>query len=476
MTILFSFMKILRVLLVALCLSSCLSAQDKTQPPVLVTKVEPDYRNLTAGYFVDIAEVEMTLDAAGVPFALKSSVGLPDNVVQALSAWRYQPYKKNGHAVPCALTMNVPIRRQITPLLEGAIQPGWFPTDEQVRQAVEEGNQLTAETASKLAEDLPSAEAVNHARTSLLIYYTKGLPDVSKAREARAGLIAWLIQNYPEDEILGSPAGIINASGEPLADAEAQNRAKQLWLQAVKASPINRAVAEHAVNFLRIADPEKALEILAGMRTWLRASAWIGNVYGLRAMAVSALDPRDGSAVAVDDAVLRSNTAQSAQTALLNATDAKVVLSAMATVEGAHAALSQTHLWMPEHRDFCQRLLNHTKELYPATHASCDAVERNLDLVPLIHTPQKLTQAKLKKKVVPPYPAEAKYRRIQGTLDFSAIISETGRIEELGLLSGPLAFYPSTQHAVSQWEYVPTMRNGRPVAVATEITVHFDIR
>jgi hypothetical protein len=470
-------MKILRVLLIALCLSPCLSAQDKTQPPVLVTKVEPDYRNLATGYLVDVAEVEMTLDAVGVPFALKSSVGLPDNVVQALSEWRYQPYKKNGHAVPCALTMNVPIRRQITPLLERNIRPRWVPTDEQVRQAVEEGNQLTAETASKLEQDLPSAEAVNHARTSLLIYYAKGLPDASKAREARAGLITWLIQNYPEDEILGSPAGIINVSGEPLADAEAQDRAKQLWLRAVKASPNNQAVAEHAVNLIRIADPEKALEILAGMRTWLRAGAWIGNVYGLRAMGVSALDPHDGSAVAVDETILRSNTARSAQTALLNASDAKVVLSAMATVESAHARLSQTPLWMPEHQDFCQRLLNHTKELYPGTHASCDAVERNTDdVVPLIHTSPKLTQAKLKKKVAPPYPAEAKSRRIQGTLDFSAVIGGTGRIEELGLLSGPLALYPSTRNAVSQWEYIPTTINGRPVAVATEITVHFDIR
>ena len=150
---------------------------------------------------------------------------------------------------------------------------------------------------------------------------------------------------------------------------------------------------------------ENALRILAGMRTWLRAGAWIGNIYGLRAIGVSALDPRDGSAVAVDQILLRSNTAQSAQTALLNASDAKVVLSAMATVERAHATLSQTHLWMPEHQDFCQRLLNHAKELYPATHDSCDTVERNTDdAVPLIHSTQKMTQAKLKKKIAPPYP------------------------------------------------------------------------
>jgi len=470
-------MKILAPLVFAICLAPLLSGEDKTQPPVLITKVEPDYRNVATGYVVESAELEMTLDAAGVPFALKSSVALPDNVVQAVSQWRYRPYKDKGRAVPCAFNLTLAFRRQITPVLESSILPRWSPLEDQVRHAVEDGNQLTAEKALELEQNLPQAEALAHARTSLLVYYAKGLPDVSTARQARARVIAWLVQNYPDDDILGSPAAIVNASAEPLADAEAQTRIQQLWLQALQTSANNPAIAQHAVNLLRITDPGKAIQILSGLRAWPESNVWLGNVYALRALAVTALDPRGGNPVAVDETAARQTFAASAQSALLNATNAKAVLSAMATVESAHAALSKLNLWTPEAQNFCQRLLDHTRQIYPAASASCD-VDHNppIDTVALIHSTQRNASAKLKKRVAPPYPAEAKQQRIQGTLEFSAIINASGRIEQLGFLSGPLIFYASTQHAVSQWEYEPTTVNGHPVAVETKITVNFDLR
>lgn len=462
-------MKLLALLLFGICLPPQLSAEDKAQPPVLITKVEPDYESSTA-YLIDVAELELTLDDRGVPFALKSSVGLPDNVVRALSQWRYRPYKKSGHAVPCALKMNFTFRRPITPVVEHAIRPSWAPTDEKVRQAVERGNHLTAQDASKLEEDLPRAEALEHTRTSLLIYYSKGLPDVSKAREARARIITWLIQNYPDDEILGSPAGIINSTGEPLADAEAQNQAKQLWLEVLGGSAKNSTVAEHAVNFLQVADSAKALQILAGLRTWSKSYAWMGKVYALEALGVTALDPDSGEAVAASHADLT----QSAQAKLLKAADATAVLSGMATVASSHFSLAKAQRWTPEQQEFCQELLRHARQIYPATSVSCDAPERDSNR-PVVHLDQRMIQAQLRKKVQPIYPAEAKQQRIQGTIEFSAVIGESGRIEQLALLSGPLALYVPSQQAVSQWEFNPTKINGEPVAVATRITVNFTV-
>lgn len=467
-----------RLLLLGISFCCWLPAGDRTQPPVLLTQVDPDYRALTTGYLVDVADVQMTLDAKGVPFALNSSIGLPDNVVEALSLWRYRPYKKDGRDVPCSFTIKLPIRRAITPFLERHIRRAWTPADERVREAVAKGKQLTAGEAAQLEQDLPKAEALDHSRTSLLIYYAKALPDAAAARAARARLIAWLIENYADDEILGSPAAIINASGEPLADAEAQARAKQLWLQVLRSSASNPVIAEHAVNFLRTADPQKAIQILVGLRPWPPADDWLGNVYALGSLAVTALDPQDGSAIGVDQTAARSGFARSAQTALLTANDAKAVLSAMATVESAHASLSKAQLWTPEHQDFCRRLLDRTRQIYPATTASCDvlAPDPSQFAAPIIHASQKVTSATLRKKVAPSYPEAAKLQRLQGTLEFSALIGESGHIEQLGLLSGPLAFYPSTRRAVSQWEYAPTTINGRPVAVTTEITVHFDLR
>jgi Gram-negative bacterial TonB protein C-terminal len=464
-----------RLLLLGICGASLLLAADRIEPPVLVTQVDPNYGNLTSGYLVDVADVQITLDAAGIPFALSSSVGLPDNVVEALGQWRYRPYKKNGHNVPCSFSIKLPVRRPITPFIERHIRPAWAPKDEQVSNAVDRGRQLTAEEAAQLERNLPQAEALDNRRTALLIYYAEGLPDASKASRARGQLITWLIENYPEDEILGSPAAIINASGEPLADVDAQAQAKRLWAAAWERAANNPDIAEHAVNFLRAADPARAMRILRDLEDWPPRKAWIGNVYGLSALRVSALDPVHGRAVAVDDSAPRMKMAESVQTALLQSDDAKVVLSAMATVESAHASLEKAQLWTPEQQEFCQRLLDHTKQIYAATSASCSitADDSKLD-APTVWIRKAFDKAPaIRKKVEPHYSAAAKSKHIQGTVKFSAVVNESGRIEELELVSGPLALYPPSKQAVLQWEFQPAQSNGRPIAVSINLEVNF---
>jgi len=86
-------------------------------------------------------------------------------------------------------------------------------------------------------------------------------------------------------------------------------------------------------------------------------------------------------------------------------------------------------------------------------------------------------QNKLIRKVPPVYPPLAKARRIQGTVRFSAIIGKDGHVQILSLISGhPLLAVESTRAAVSQWEYKPTLFNGDPVEVVTEIDVTFSIQ
>jgi hypothetical protein len=467
-------MNILKILVIVLGLSTWLWAEDKMQPPVQVTKVEPDYGSLQTGYVMDVAEIELTLDAKGVPYALKSSVGLPDNVVQAIRQWRYEPLKKNGHATPSMLKMTYGFRRAITPALERSIRPMWVSNDEKIRQAVERGKQLTADEAATLEQSLPDAEALEHSRTSLLIYYSKGLPDAAKAREARARLIPWLIEHYPDDPILGSPAAIINASGEPLADMEAQKKAKELWAAAVAGAPHNMAVAEHALNFLQVADPAKAVSILNGMRTWRECYAWLGTVYAYQALGVKALDQQSGEPVAASDA----ESSRSVREALQKATDGNAVLAAMAAIESAHFSLARASSWTPAMQEFCGQFLAHTKEIYPATRSSCEVPEHdpNLDFVRKVSRDRNMVEAHLRKKVQPVYSQEARDKRVQGTLRFVAVIDENGRIQELGLAEGPLALYGTSRAAIEQWEFEPQKLQGRPVAVVTTIEVNFSLK
>jgi protein TonB len=83
--------------------------------------------------------------------------------------------------------------------------------------------------------------------------------------------------------------------------------------------------------------------------------------------------------------------------------------------------------------------------------------------------------AKLIRQPKPVYPPLAKQARIQGTVRFQAIIGKDGTIQNLQLVSGHPLLVPSAQEAVKQWVYQPTLLNGEPVEVITQIDVNFTL-
>ncbi len=85
-------------------------------------------------------------------------------------------------------------------------------------------------------------------------------------------------------------------------------------------------------------------------------------------------------------------------------------------------------------------------------------------------------QAKLINQPKPAYPPLARQARIQGTVRFTAIIGVDGRIQNLTLVSGHPLLVPAAQAAVKQWVYQPTLLNGEPVEVVTQIDVNFTLQ
>ena len=83
--------------------------------------------------------------------------------------------------------------------------------------------------------------------------------------------------------------------------------------------------------------------------------------------------------------------------------------------------------------------------------------------------------ANLIHQVKPTYPPLARQARISGTVQFSAMISKQGTIENLALISGHPLLVQAARDAVSQWVYKPTLLNGEPVEVATTISVNFTL-
>ena len=83
--------------------------------------------------------------------------------------------------------------------------------------------------------------------------------------------------------------------------------------------------------------------------------------------------------------------------------------------------------------------------------------------------------ARLIHQVLPQYPPLARLARVQGVVELDAVIAKNGTIESLRVVGGPPLLIPAAINAVRQWVYKPTLLNGDPVEVATEINVRFNL-
>jgi TonB family protein len=273
---------------------------------------------------------------------------------------------------------------------------------------------------------------------------------------------------------LGSYFAIVNSSGEPLADREASKQIKDLWLAALTKYPGDPKVLEHALNFLRVVDRAKAMEALRPMASWNGYMPWLGNICGLAALGVGASDYK-GEAVAAEDSIPATGFGGSVPAIVLNSDQAAFVLSTLWTITKAAHSLAAINRLPAGYDGLCESILKHAKGIYPGTTASCDtrAEADDQNPPPLAVVGGKVAGVKMRKKVPPSYPPEARSQRIQGTLEFSAFIDTAGKIEELDLISGVFALYAAATQAVKQWEYIPLELGGKPVPVQTDITIHF---
>jgi protein TonB len=77
--------------------------------------------------------------------------------------------------------------------------------------------------------------------------------------------------------------------------------------------------------------------------------------------------------------------------------------------------------------------------------------------------------------VDPSYPLLAKQMKVQGAVVLEALISKTGSIQEIQIISGPAILSAAAREAVKQWHFKPYYQGGRPVETEARITVNFTI-
>src|SRR5262249_37751736 len=75
--------------------------------------------------------------------------------------------------------------------------------------------------------------------------------------------------------------------------------------------------------------------------------------------------------------------------------------------------------------------------------------------------------------VAPVYPPLAKQARLQGDVVLEVEIAREGDVPNLKVVRGPACLFDAARQAVRNWKYKPTLLNGQPVEVVSQITVPF---
>ena len=90
-----------------------------------------------------------------------------------------------------------------------------------------------------------------------------------------------------------------------------------------------------------------------------------------------------------------------------------------------------------------------------------------------VSIPPGVMQGNLIYKVDPVYPEIAKQAHVQGVVVLNALISKTGTVEDLKVVSGSPMLISSAIDAVRQWKYTPYMLDGKVLEVETTISVNY---
>ena len=90
-----------------------------------------------------------------------------------------------------------------------------------------------------------------------------------------------------------------------------------------------------------------------------------------------------------------------------------------------------------------------------------------------LHVSTGVSQGMLIAPIRPVYPVIARAAGVQGTVVVEAVISRTGTIESLHVVSGPPMLQSAALDAIREARYRPFRLNGEPTEVQTTITVNF---
>jgi len=124
--------------------------------------------------------------------------------------------------------------------------------------------------------------------------------------------------------------------------------------------------------------------------------------------------------------------------------------------------------------------VNFSNEAVSASGAIAMSARRSLEILPRSSAAasgsERVVIGKLIAHSEPFYPAEARNRGIEGSVELRARVGRTGQVVGVTPVSGPSPLFPAAVAAVREWRYEPTYVNGDPAETLADITIVFRLR
>jgi protein TonB len=89
--------------------------------------------------------------------------------------------------------------------------------------------------------------------------------------------------------------------------------------------------------------------------------------------------------------------------------------------------------------------------------------------------PQAEALAAVVTKVAPDYPVIARQLKIQGIVELEAIVTETGVVEKVNIISGNPVLTKPAAEALKKWKFNPFQTDGKPVRAVAQVGLSFKL-
>jgi hypothetical protein len=425
--------------------------QAQNSTPVIVKRVDPEYPAGFTSYITQKVGVILTVDENGEPEGIIADLGLPENVVKALSQWQFRPARKGNRAVASSIQIVISVRRDLRETI------GLKRVDKSLglsSPSFNEGRKLTPDKVAQLEKNLNrSSGADDHLK--LLGYYTSH-EGVANER-ARLKELTWLALDDPSSDYL---CGDTAAPGTGARGEEEFEWLRGFWLKQLTLLQGIPTQFEAASNFLRFTDPEavEAAALKAAEKTD-SASVALGDLYATAIAGIQGVHASDGAL----QTGAPSAFAVKAKTALAETNNPSVLFAGLNALAERGRSLALTGHLPEGYGAFCSQILEKAKQTYPQTDVSCDFQSSGGTVHP----------ATVKYEDRPTFPNSAKVRKVGGREFFQLIVNKEGKPEYVNLLRGSFLFYPPAHWALTQWLFEPFSLNGKPVDDASTIEVRF---